>query len=297
MYAGRTTALLITMVIFSTPASGDESSPGEILKKVTTAYKSLDTYKSEGTIISDIDSGVAKIKQETSFSILLKKPNLYLITWTQQGVMTQAGAVWSDGTQPYLYMSVLNAYSKMLSDEIALGGATGISGGAAFTVPSLFLSAFKDQPSPFARLIDPQLEQAEAINGEECYVISGSSAASKKETFWISKSTHLIRKYSRSLEAPEGGAIMPELTDEQLEETIKGLGQEVTEETKKNMKQMMERASAMTKTMKLKGLSTELQKNVSSPELDVTDFEFTPPKNATLKESLFGKDFGGSVIP
>jgi len=232
----------------------------------------MDTYKAQGTIISNIDTGEMKVNAETSFSIILKKPNLYLISWTQKNMampgMSQSGAVWSDGAQPYLYMGGMNAYSKMGSDELALGGATGISGGAAFTIPSLFLSVFKEQPAVFSRLKDPQIEMTEKVGEEDCYVISGSSSISKKEAFWVSKTSYLIKKYYRSLEPPEGGEAIPKLTDEQLEEAIKSMGQEVTEESKKNMTEMMERSRTMLKAMKMRGSSTELHANVSSPELN-----------------------------
>lgn len=270
----------------------EDIAPDKIFEKVKTAYKSMDTYKAQGTIISNIDTGEMKVNVETSFSIILKKPNLYLISWTQKNMampgMSQSGAVWSDGAKPYLYMGGMNAYSKMGSDELALGGATGISGGAAFTIPSLFLSVFKEQPAPFSRLKDPRIEMTEKVGEEDCYVISGSSSISKKEVFWVSKTSYLIKKYYRSLEPPEGGRQMPEMTDEQLEEAIKGMGQEVTEESKKKMREMMERSRTMFKTMKMKGSSTELHTNVSSPELSKNDFKFALPEGTVLKESLFG---------
>ena len=112
-------------------------------------YQSLATYKTHGTVVADIGS----TKINTDFNIILQKPNLYLISWTQNtsmgtGGMTQSGAVWSDGTQPYLYMGVEGSYAKMKSDEMALSGATGISGGAAFYYPhDLFIrvpSAIRD---------------------------------------------------------------------------------------------------------------------------------------------------------
>lgn len=277
----------------STSAEQDIN-PSKIFEKVKAAYKSMDTYKAHGTITSNIDTSETKMNIETSFSIILKKPNLYLISWTQKNTAmpgrSQSGAVWSDGTQPYLYMGGMNAYSKMGSDELALASATGISGGAAFTIPSLFLSVFKEQPAPFSRLKDPQIEMTEKVGEEDCYVISGSSSISKKETFWVSKTNYLIRKYSRSLEPPEEGVAIPEpeITDEQLEEVIKGMGQEVTEESKKNMTEMMERSRTMRKTMKMRGSSTELHANVSSPELNKNDFKFALPEGSVLKESLFG---------
>jgi hypothetical protein len=280
------------LMVLGVHGCAEDITPSKIFEKVKTAYKSMDTYKAQGTITSNIDTGGTKMSTETSFSIILKKPNLYLISWTQENMampgMSQSGAVWSDGTQPYLYVGGMNAYSKMGSDELALGGATGISRGAAFTIPSLFLSVFKEQPAPFSRLKDPQIEMTEKVGEEDCYVISGSSSVSKKETFWVSKTSYLIKKYYRSLEPPEGGRQMPEMTDEQLEEAIKGMGQEVTEESKKKMREMMERSRTMFKTKKMKGSSTELHANVSSPELNKNDFKFALPEGAVLKESLFG---------
>lgn len=284
-------AFAILMVLIA-HGCAEDITPSEIFEKVKTAYKSMETYKAQGTITSEIDTGETKMNIETSFSIILKKPNLYLISWTQKNMampgMSQSGSVWSDGTQPYLYMGGMNAYSKMGSDELALGGATGISGGAAFTIPSLFLSVFKEQPAPFSRLKDPQIEMTEKVGEEDCYVISGSSSVSKKEAFWVSKTSYLIKKYYRSLGPPEGGRQMPEMTDEQLEEAIKGTGQEVTDESKKNMREMIERSRTMLKTVKIKGSSTELHANVSSPELNKNDFKFALPEGAVLKESLFG---------
>ncbi len=276
----------------------EDITPSEIFEKVKAAYKSMDTYKAQGTITANIDTGGTETNMETTFSIILKKPNLYLISWTQKNMpmagMSKAGAVWSDGAQPYLYIGGTNAYSKMGSDEIALGGATGISGGAAFTIPSLFLSVFKSQPDPFSRLKDPQIEKTEKVGKEDCYVISGSSSISKKETLWVSKTSYLIKKYDRSLEPPEGGRQMPEMTDEQLEEAIKSMGQDVTEESKQKMREMMKRSKDVLKTADMKGSSTELHAEISSPKMNTKDFQFALPAGTVLKESLFGGVLGGS---
>lgn len=293
----RILALTIAVLMLGTNLFGGDISPSEILKKVQATYKGMKTYKAEGSITSHVDTGGMSIKMETSFSIHLKKPNLYLISWTQKNMpmpgMVQSGAVWSDGTQPYLYMSVMNAYSKMSSDELALGSATGISGGAAFTIPSLFLSVFKQQPAPFSRLTDPKIEKTEKVGDEDCYVISGPSTVSKKETLWVSKTNYLIRKYFRSFEPPTGGRQMPEITEDQLDEAIKGMGQDVTEESKKNMREMMERTRKTLVTAKMKGSSTEVHADISSPELDKSDFTFALPEGTVLKDSLFGGMFGG----
>ena len=287
-------AIVLSIIDLATNVSAQGITPSEIFKEVTTTYELLQTYKAAGIIVVDIDTGSTKMSIETSFSILLKKPNLYLISWTQKSMpmagMNQDGAVWSDGTQPYLYMGIMKAYSKMGSDELALASATGISGGAAFTIPSLF---FKGRPAPFSRLKDPKMEKPEQVGEEDCYVVSGASTVAKKETFWISKSKHLIVKYARSLERNEENAVLPEMTDEQLDEAIKGNGQKVTEENRKSMREMMNRSIAGLNSAKIKGLSAETQVKISSPELNKADFQFVLPKDAVMKDSLFDSALSG----
>ena len=288
-------ALLVAVVFAAGQTGAEELEPAAILKKVAEAYDALDTYSSEGTAQIEMDVGT-KMKTETTFSIKLKKPNLYLITWktstTGMPVMDQAGAVWSDGTQPYLYMGIMNAYSKIKGDMTALGGATGISSGAAATIPFIFLSIDKDQPKPFSQLVEPKREKDEAVDGDDCYVISASSPTSKSETLWIQKDSHLIKKYVRSLEPPSGKLEMPEMTDEQLDEALKGMGQEATKENKESFRAMMRNTQQMMKTMNLKGQSVELHTKIESPKLTAEDFSFTPPAGTVLKDSLFGAAFG-----
>ena len=87
---------------------------------------------------------------------------------------------------------------------------------------------------------------------------------------------------------------MPEMTDEQLEEAIKGMGQEVTEESKQKMREMMKRSKDALKTAHMKGSSTELHAEISSPKLNTKDFQFALPAGTVLKESLFGGVLSGS---
>ena len=267
-------------------------SSDEILEKTREMYAGMDTYRSEGVITSDIDTGGTKMKMETSFSILLKKPDMYRITWTQKGMpmpgMSQSGAVWSDGTQPYLYMGIMQSYSKIEGDDMALASATGISGGVAHTIPSFFITSSIGTADPFSGLNNPRIEKIENVGDEECYVIAGDSAISKDVKFWISKKDFMIRKFYRSLEMPEKPIEMPEMTDEMIEESLKALGQDATEESKESMRKMMKGAGTMLETMQLKGYTEELHKDITSPDLQASDFVFEVPAGTTLKDSMFG---------
>ena len=283
--------VLLMISVLTVSCWADETDPGQILEKVRTTYKSMETYKSEGTVAVNMEQEATT----TEFLIVLKKPNLYRISWSETSNLTpqnvQSGTVWSDGTQPYLYMGMTKSYSKISGDQNAIAAATGISSGAAWTIPTFFFSMFKGQPDRFARLMNVKLEGIEKVGDEECYVISGDSKISKKETFWISKLKNLIVNYSHSLEAPEGGQKMPEMSDEQITQTMKAMGQEVTEEKVKQMKEQMNMARTLMNNVKLKGSSTEIHTQISSPELATTDFQFALPEGTVLKESFF--DFSG----
>lgn len=202
MSSTRIISFVIIILMLGTPAFGDEISPNEILKKVAATYKSMKTYKAQGIITSDFSFGGGKKK--TSFSILLKKPNLYLISWTRKNEPVHAkdtsGAIWSEGAHLYMYVGMIKAYSSMADESMALGFARAISDWATYTIPSLFLSSLDMPTDPMSRLKDAKLELSEIVEGEDCYVIVGSSARTKMETFWISKTSSLIRKYRRSYE-------------------------------------------------------------------------------------------------
>lgn len=283
------------------PASEPDVSkldPKQILDKVVEQYKTMQTYQSEGTVVEDLEIDGREMHTTTSFSMKLKKPNLYLIAWTRKDTpmpgMEQSGAVWNAGAQPYLYMGIgpTKTCSKMTSDEMAIAAATGISDGVAHTIPSLFFSLFGSQLGELMRLQDPKMEKIEKLDGEDCYVISGSSVISKKETLWISTKRFLILQWSRSHERPEGQVDVPEpeMTDQQLDEMLRMTGKKPTTESRAKMRDMMNRAREATKNVTIKGVSCERHSRITTPELKTAEFEFKVPEGTTFNESLFGSE-------
>jgi len=275
-------------MLISAIAIAQDTDPGAILKKVAAAYDALDSYSATGIVLSEIDSNGTKINLTTSFSIKLKKPNLYQITWDQKNSgmpdSSQPGAVWNTGTQPYVYLGIAKAYSKISNDEMALSAATGISDGVAFTIPSLFL---KQEATPFSRFSEFRLIGTEVVEGEECYIINGSSPVSKNESFWVSKKSYLIRKHARALDQSGGSGEILKMTDQDLDAAIKAMGQEVTAASKEAMKKMMKEAQEMMSKSNVKGMVTELHIKMSMPKLVAGDMAFKVPEGTALKESLF----------
>ncbi|MBC8400409.1 MAG: DUF2092 domain-containing protein [Candidatus Marinimicrobia bacterium] len=271
--------------------SNDDNAANRILEKVISTYQSMPTYKATGIVTSEMDFGKGNRESATEFSIMLQKPNKYLIHWTEvnsgKKEMRPSGAVWSNGIQAYLYMGPMNTYSKIMTDETAISSATKISKGVASTVPMLFLTVFEKYPNRFFKLNNLKIEKTEIIDNEECYVISGTSITSNKVLYWISKSRYLILKYYRSIERPVGGFSRSESTEEELEKGLVALGLKPSVENKNKMRDMMKRTSDRLDKTKIKGFSTEIHHDISSPELTKEDFDYILPTGATLDNSMF----------
>ena len=281
--------LLYVMGVLILATSGcmrETVSPQQVLDNAAATYQTLDTYKSSGRIVSDIDTGTTKVTTETSFTVLLKKPNLYLISWSQKlpnVPEAQTGAVWSDGTKRYLYISGVRAACPMPDDSSALGAATGISGGVAATVPFMFLPmAGQSGENVFSRLGTPEMGGMEKVGGEDCFVLFGPTPISREERLWFSKASGVMRQCSRSLEAPDTGRKMPEMDDAKIEESLKAMGEKTTEENKNKYREMMQ---AMAK-MSMKGTITETHEEISFPDLAPADFQFAMPEGTRLQESF-----------
>lgn len=280
--------VVIMISILAVSCFAQETDPLGILKKVRDTYKSLETYKSAGTVTTSTERDNQKTEMITSYSIILKKPNLYRVSSeltfnmaSQNYVHSKmSSTIWSDGTQPYQYESSKKLYSKIPTDLNALGGMVAMSGGSGGIIIPTFFSSMLKEPWDFSeRLMNVKLEGTEKVGDEECYVISADSKISKKEIFWISKTRNLIIKYSRSLELPEDKH-MPEMSDEQIAKILKQMGQEVSEKAIKQMKTKMQGNIDA-----VKGFSIETQTQISSPELTASDFQFALPDETVLEES------------
>ena len=271
MIITRTVAFTIVILIISTNAYSNDPSATEILKEVANTYKAMKTYKAEGTITEESEINNNKGVVEILFSILLKKPNQYIITWTQMDTSPEMGhsvTVWSDGTQPFFYYRVYNAYYKMTNDETVLRRVKGLHG--PFTIiPLLFLPVFKEHQIPFSWLKNPKVEKIEKIGEEDCYVISGSSEISSSENIWISKKSYLVRKYYRFRNSSDHTNVY--LKYLKLNKSKLNFSDEQIEEKMENYKKTKTSSSF-----------TEVYNKISSPELNKEDFNYTVPKGVVL---------------
>ena len=277
-------SLIIVSVFLLTATCLSAETAQDILNKSVAAYQGLETFSVEGTAIREsVVRGSQAPKITSTFSMRLKKPNLYRITWNNNEAPRLSYATWNDGKQPYQYMSHYNAYWPVENIEESF---TFAANGASKNIPYLFFESILDTHSPFSPMKAPLMKGSEVINGEDCYVISSPSRDSKEETYWISKSSFLIHQYRYSLETPDGWHGISEMTKEKYNKQIYTLSTKIMEaqtfqERKEFEKKMIEIVKANSE-----GIFIETYNIISFPELDENDIAFSPPEGADLRESI-----------
>lgn len=167
--------------------------PNEIFQKAQQKYTSLTSYSDEGETVAVLNGTTIK----TTFTIKLARPNLYRIEWEQNSdssfstTKTKTQAVWSAGDGDFMVMAD-GVAKKQANQETALAGATGISGGAAATVPSSFFkSNWGNQLGGSVSGDKPQAD--EKIGDVDCYVFTSESKG-RSRTIWIGKTDFLIHQ-------------------------------------------------------------------------------------------------------
>lgn len=195
------------MVAFSDGEHADTPSTAEIFKNARDTYASLTSYSDEGQSVSTLNGTTIT----TTFTIKLARPSLYRIEWQQKDASsfgittTKREAVWSAGDGDFLDMG--HGAEKERNREMALSGATGISGGAAATIPGTFFrmnwgnelggSTAKEKRQP-----------DENVGGVDCYVFTEELKKGVTRTLWIGKQDFLIHQIRNVMSAEAMKAVL-----------------------------------------------------------------------------------------
>jgi len=165
-------------------------SAAEIIRQSQAKYASLTSYSDEGSTVATLGTTTAS---SFTFTINLARTNLYQIVWRQAGeFFLPQGVVWSDGSGDFLWMGKTFKPQKYTDKEMALASATGISGGAAASVPGTFFklkwgNQFAGSTAESKRKADDK------IGDTDCYVLT-HGAGGRTNTLWIGKQDFLIHQ-------------------------------------------------------------------------------------------------------
>jgi RNA polymerase sigma factor (sigma-70 family) len=180
----------VATVAISQTSNADNLSAQEIVKQSQEAYAALSSYSDEGSNVSTVGPATTS---PTTFTIKLSRPNLYRIDWTQDsGFYVNTGIAWSAGAGDFTRMTGLDGVRTNSNMEMGLGSATGVSGGAAGSIPGTF---FKMN---WGNKLGASMQSAtrmpdEQVDAVDCYVLA-QSMNGRSTILRIGKQDLLIRQ-------------------------------------------------------------------------------------------------------
>lgn len=267
-----------------------EPTPEFLIRQVINTYRSLETYRVTGhtdSEITDFNRGGKVSHQTKRFTILLKKPNSYLITWESDFQIPRQGAAWNAGTQAYVYMQGAKAYLKIPTDIVNLQSQTGVSSGSTTIIPELFFAFFPEKDLRISRLNDAVVKGREEIAGDQCYVLEGRDE-NMVFTYWISVDSFYVRQYTLHSHNPNGPEIDFELTAEGAKEQLRSMGLEPTKERIEKVTLMLQISKKMMQKLRAQVITTGHFSDISLPAVSAQDVQFSVPEGIPLKEDLYG---------
>jgi len=279
------TSILIALALV-TPAATETPDPEALVRAVIETLESAESLRIEGKTYSSIAMGesMPAMEMDGDFTFVLAKPNRFRIEWEQRmmpGMPTNTGVVWNGGDGALMYMGMTNAWFPHEDNHMALAAATGVSGGAAHTIPAAFF-ALEEMPSSLGMLTGFAYEGTEEVDGTPCHKISARSIVSEQHTLWIELDRPFLRKIQHELGSTSDEAI----TDDMIADAIAEMDMESTDETREMMRGMLEMQREM--MGEISGhLGEEYIEIALNPEVTADDFTFEVPEGATEYASLW----------
>lgn len=267
-----------------------------IAAKVKATYQSMKSYSSRGNITTELD--MSKIDPSSlpgmpndsdikdsplmkaafqdkqtlkhQFTINLSRSGDYRIEWDQEvnHLMNTHGVAWSkDGSYKMKITSPMMKQPEMEQENrlMGLATATGVSGGAAHTVPSLF---YDMENEILKSLQNIQKLDDEIVDEINCYVLSGV-LMNQTMTLWIDQERFLVLKRKQII---GNNNMMDNMSDEDIKKGLEAVNQEATPENIKNFKEQMKGMSSMMSKMTGEIIETHTDIQIN-PTFEDGDFE------------------------
>ena len=180
-----------------------------LLASVADAYASLSSYIDEGVVNTTLRMPEASFQHAKKFSTAYVKPNLFRFKlesphpYPPLAHFITTYICGFDGTSAYLWTQHHDQPAEVCIEtqfDMAVAGATGISGGSVRTIASLF---FREVGG--VRITDftsAVMADDEDFEGTRCHVVSAQNPRGYVQSLWIDHTTLTIRKTARGGQYP-----------------------------------------------------------------------------------------------
>lgn len=161
-----------------------------IIKTMAAKYAHLNSYQDTGEVKNSL------LLMNQPFKTYFKRPHFFRFSWIETHplrFLKTNRMVWCDGKNAYSYWGDLKRFLKEDNLDLAIAGATGVSSGAAHTIPRLL----SESVSGFSltELKDVQVIKEQQFEGVMCYVVYGMHPSwDISYKLWIGKDDYLVRK-------------------------------------------------------------------------------------------------------
>lgn len=211
-------AFFLILALFVAPSYGSGTAEGqtagldprEILRKMAQKYADCSSYQDTGVVETVYHKEGGERVDKMPFKLYFKRPDLFRFEWTDYFPWKDGRAriVWSSGKETFTYWEP-DRYEKEDSLGLGVAGATGVSRGAAHTIPRLLTGAVGG--FALTNLTDLSLVGEERFEDVLCYHVNGKHPSGKIFELWIGKEDFLVRKVKTKSNFPTFYAIQEEI--------------------------------------------------------------------------------------
>lgn len=114
--------------------------PQAILKKTAEVYASCSSFQDVGLVVTTFEESTGQRVESQPFKLFFSRPTRFRFEWVDfnQKKNGLLNVVWSNGEAAFTYWEP-DRYEKTQSLKLGIAGASGVSSGAAHTMPSLLM--------------------------------------------------------------------------------------------------------------------------------------------------------------
>ena len=187
-----TMALLLSAISVADEPNLDDPSAGQILDRMVRAYADCKTYRDTGVVKTVFIEANGTRTVEKPFTTAMVRPDRFRFEYKETGNQRNRYIIWSSGKDVKTWWGIKPGIKMSDSLELALAGATGVSGGSAHTIPAMFLPD-KVSGLKLTEITGAKRAEDGKLDNVECYRIEGKFLDSPY-TLWIDKKLYLVRR-------------------------------------------------------------------------------------------------------
>ncbi len=179
----------------------------EVLSKAGEVYRNLMTYRDEGVAVTHFERTITPFTMERRFTTAFARSGQFRFEFTESGLVPglKHYVVWKHGEEVKSWWTIRPEVERHENLGSAIAGATGVSGGTAYTIPSVLMqeAAWKGGTwvsSAGSYRIGDGVERGIAcfriqrLTSTQAKTHGGieTPASKGKETYWVSKDAFLL---------------------------------------------------------------------------------------------------------